>query len=339
MSVKQLVQLKNNMDCDFYSQRNLVWNKYQKSLLIHTLMINYPCPAFYFQKQSDNHYIVIDGQQRINAIISYIEGKYPLTDNTPDVDINFLELKRYSVANKYFKDLDKELQDAILTFMITIKTLEGFEEIELNEIIRRLNNGTAFTKTEKARVEGYKTLKPFIEKLLSSEFFKRKLNMNVRHRTLFSDEKIIYYILILELYPQYSFYEEAVLTIAKKIEDNDKFDRTMQQTILNTFEYLNDAFPAKDTYLTTTNVPFIYMIAKQAIHDNVEHKIFSGVVQKFFNEIDGNNKYKQLMSKNRLTKSEIDIKLSEIIKYYNENVNSCEPYKIDLSSRFKNIKL
>jgi hypothetical protein len=302
-------------------------------------MINYPCPAFYFQKQSDNHYIVIDGQQRINAIISYIEGEYPLSDNTPDVDIRFLDVKRYQVANKYFKDLNKELQDAILTFMITIKTLEGFEDIELNEIIRRLNNGTAFTKTERARVEGYKTLKPFIEKLLSSEFFKRKLNMNSRHRTMFADEKIIYYVLILELYPYYSFYEEAVLTIAKKIENGDKFDRLTQQTIINTFEYLNDSFPAKDNNLTTTNVPFIYMIAKKAIQEHVEHKVFGGLVQQFFKEIDGNNKYKQLMSKTRLTKSEIDTKLSEITKYYNENVKSCEPYKIDVSSKFKNIKL
>jgi hypothetical protein len=56
-------------------QRNQVWGKKQKSLLIESLMLNIPIPLFYVSADSDNNWTVIDGLQRLTAIKEYCLDK------------------------------------------------------------------------------------------------------------------------------------------------------------------------------------------------------------------------------------------------------------------------
>ena len=56
-------------------QRNQVWGKNQKNLLIESLMLNIPIPLFYVSADSDNTWAVIDGLQRLTAIKEYCLDK------------------------------------------------------------------------------------------------------------------------------------------------------------------------------------------------------------------------------------------------------------------------
>lgn len=59
-------------------QRNEVWNAQRKSLLVESLMLRIPIPAFYFQEDRDGTKTVIDGLQRLSAIHGFMKDKFSL---------------------------------------------------------------------------------------------------------------------------------------------------------------------------------------------------------------------------------------------------------------------
>lgn len=52
------------------------------SRLIESMLLGIPLPVVYFAEEEDGSYSVIDGQQRLTAIISFINGKF-LYDDKP----------------------------------------------------------------------------------------------------------------------------------------------------------------------------------------------------------------------------------------------------------------
>jgi len=49
-------------------QRNYVWDKKRASKLIESLLIGIPIPQLFLYEQVKNHFLVIDGQQRLLTI-------------------------------------------------------------------------------------------------------------------------------------------------------------------------------------------------------------------------------------------------------------------------------
>ena len=57
-------------------QRDLVWTKSQNQLLIDSLFKDFDIPKIYFRDVNDFgalKYAVIDGQQRLNAVFSFLK--------------------------------------------------------------------------------------------------------------------------------------------------------------------------------------------------------------------------------------------------------------------------
>ncbi len=75
LSVKYMLELmeQNLIELNPGYQRRRVWkdNK-RKSLLIESLMLRIPIPAFYFYENEDGKYQVIDGQQRLTTIKEFV---------------------------------------------------------------------------------------------------------------------------------------------------------------------------------------------------------------------------------------------------------------------------
>ena len=65
-------------------QRKLVWTIEEKSAFIDSLSKWYSVPLFLFASKEEQgviQYEIIDGMQRLNAIMSFIENEYPLYYN------------------------------------------------------------------------------------------------------------------------------------------------------------------------------------------------------------------------------------------------------------------
>ncbi len=75
----------NGLFVDQKYQRKLVWSLDDKVLFIDSLMKKFPIPNIMMVEYSENDdvitYGIIDGLQRINAIISFMLGEFPITVN------------------------------------------------------------------------------------------------------------------------------------------------------------------------------------------------------------------------------------------------------------------
>jgi len=141
---------KGNVNFDVAIQRGYTWNYLRKNMLIHSLIENYPIPALYLSKREDGKYDGLDGKQRTQAIMSFMNGEFMLGEDfiVEDADGNEHDLSKHS-----FSDLPEWAQDAIKDFSLTIYYFEDLTEEQYDNIFFRLNNGKPLTAVELTRVK------------------------------------------------------------------------------------------------------------------------------------------------------------------------------------------
>lgn len=136
LSVKYMLELMNDnlIELNPGYQRRRVWkdNK-RKSLLIESLMLRIPIPAFYFYENEDGQYQVIDGQQRLTTIKEFVNGEFRLTG---------LEYLGKEYNKKKFEDLDIKYKQRIYRTQIAVNILDARSPKNvIYDIFRRVNTG------------------------------------------------------------------------------------------------------------------------------------------------------------------------------------------------------
>ena len=138
-------------------QRGYVWDIKRKSLLIESMIIGYPIPAFYARRDEKKVFDMLDGKQRSSAISGYLNNEYALTGVSDEYE------------GKYFNELEEDIQDTIISYSLTVYYFEDITDEEVNEMFYRLNNGKALTAIELTRVKAKSFEK--IKELAKHEIF------------------------------------------------------------------------------------------------------------------------------------------------------------------------
>ncbi|MBM4601561.1 DUF262 domain-containing protein [Rhodococcus hoagii] len=119
-------------------QRGKVWRRPAMAFLIDTILRGYPIPPIHirFVRRDDGNLIreVIDGQQRLNAIISYFSNDFALTKpRNPSGDLP-------PWAGLRFYQLDSDLQRRILDYSFRAEVYKGqIRDEVVYEIFSRIN--------------------------------------------------------------------------------------------------------------------------------------------------------------------------------------------------------
>jgi len=123
-------------------QRNEVWKPKQKSLLIESLLIRIPIPAFYIDARKSNKWNVIDGLQRLSTIINFIQGDFKLGKNS----LEYLS----ELEGKGYKDLDRKYQRRIEDYTLQFNMVHpGTSNKVAFNIFTRINTlGTSLSAQE-----------------------------------------------------------------------------------------------------------------------------------------------------------------------------------------------
>lgn len=58
-------------------QRDYVWSSAKASQLVESILMAIPLPIVYLAETSDNDWEVVDGQQRLTSIYSFVRGHFP----------------------------------------------------------------------------------------------------------------------------------------------------------------------------------------------------------------------------------------------------------------------
>lgn len=131
--------IKGRLNIQPVFQRQFVWDKIKCSRLIESVLLDIPIPIIYLSEEKDGKENVIDGQQRLTAFFSFIDGKLP--DNS---EFKLSGIKVFTELNgKKFNQLSEELQEKITTYKIRVIKFKKESDGDLQfEIFARLNTGS-----------------------------------------------------------------------------------------------------------------------------------------------------------------------------------------------------
>lgn len=142
---------KINPQPDF--QRYYVWNAVKASRLIESLLLDIPIPVVYVAEEANKSLSVVDGQQRITSISSYVGGKFP---DGKDFSLSGLQVLT-ELNGKRFKQLSAELQEAILSAFIRLIVINQDSDKDVKfEVFERLNLGAVKLNDQELRNSMYR---------------------------------------------------------------------------------------------------------------------------------------------------------------------------------------
>lgn len=276
-NLKSMYDGKHTLQMDHVIQRQSgQWDgdRLKKSLLIHSILANYPVPPVYCLKEpiseKDYSYSILDGKQRLTTIFDFIDGRYPLDTETPSVTI---EDAVYELGGKYFTDLDIECQQELLRFKFTIYGFEDADDDLIEEIFFRLNNSTPLSKPQKAMpLCGVENAK-FIKSILSDRFFSEICQFSALQRRKSDDMCTLLQGMML-LDNRYEGYEftsisaDEIMRYAASIKNN--YSEEQKNRLYDIIDYLEKVFPEKDKMLKKINIPIVMLAADTAMGEGYD---------------------------------------------------------------------
>ena len=270
------------------------WDNEQQSLLIHSMLANFPVPAVYVHKTESievdakgKHsytYSVLDGKQRMTTVFSFINGEYALSEDIPDVEI---EDVTYEIAGKYFEDLDEDVQQEILRFRFNIQAFEDVTDEMIEDIFFRLNNSTPLTKSQKARPLMGVENSIFINDVLAGRFFTEKCTFS-KMQLKRSDDMctLLQGMMLLDnKYRDYDFSSisaDEVMNYSQYIKNN--YPDECKDRLKRIIGFLNNVFYMKDKNLKKVNIPILFLIADKALAESITGTNFRRWYNSFFEE-------------------------------------------------------
>ena len=214
ITVSELVQELNDevINTDFFAQRNNEqWSVLQKSLLIHSIMADYPIPPLYvFKKHMEEEKCMLyDGLQRVTAILDFKQDKLKLSKDTPPIDYQFIIKKQtikgiMDIANKTYSEIEnlehgeRFLQSCFLNKKMSIANTVCVDDAVRAEIFKRLNSGTQISATQKRMSSLSKDTNRIIGNIAKLDVFTKYIDMNRTQKRSDEPKRIIIIISMLK---------------------------------------------------------------------------------------------------------------------------------------------
>jgi hypothetical protein len=131
-------------------QRKYIWDKKKASNLIESIVLNIPLPLIFTTETHEGEEEVVDGQQRLTTIFSFIDGKFP--DGKSFKLSRNLKILGEELGGKSYKDLNKNYQKTIKksTLPVIRITSDSHEDIKF-EMFERLNTNIMSLKAQELR--------------------------------------------------------------------------------------------------------------------------------------------------------------------------------------------
>ena len=166
-----------NIQPDF--QRQFVWDAQKSSQLMESALLGIPLPVVYFSEESDRKISVIDGQQRLTAFFSFIDGKFP-----DGKEFKLSGLKIFTQYNKKkFSELLEKDQEKISECKIRTITFSHDSNEDLKfEIFERLNSGSVKLNDQELRNCMYRgPYNDLLRKLSADKNYMKIMRYSKRH--------------------------------------------------------------------------------------------------------------------------------------------------------------
>lgn len=161
-----------------YQRRNR-WDRNRQSQLVESLLANVPVPPVYLAEESRGVYAVIDGKQRLTAVVQYLRDEFALTG---------LGLRR-DLEGKKFSELDPgSSSDLGMRPLRAVIILRMTPDWVKHEVFVRLNRGGQPLNAQEIRNVAYAG--PFNDRIIelaTNPLLKRQLKIRGADSSAYSD--------------------------------------------------------------------------------------------------------------------------------------------------------
>jgi 5-methylcytosine-specific restriction endonuclease McrA len=157
-------------------QRYYVWSNKQASQLIESLFLRLPIPLIYLAEESDHTFSVVDGQQRLTALVEFVRNvRVDPMDERP-VRLSGLDV-RTDLNGKLFSELTKTDQNFLRNRELSIVRLRSESDPDLKlKVFRRLNTGSVKLNAQELRNAAFRgPYNDLLKQLARNERFLKEL--------------------------------------------------------------------------------------------------------------------------------------------------------------------
>ena len=165
LHVKRLCESRKELVIDPDFQRNAVWESRQKMELVESVLMGIPIPVMYLFEMRDGTKQVVDGRQRITALLDFLNNKFALKE------LNILR----KLNGKFFKDLDLKLQGIFEDYQLFFYIIQPpTPERVKYDIFDRVNRGGTNLNSQEMRNALYRGMATdLIKEIAESKAFKK----------------------------------------------------------------------------------------------------------------------------------------------------------------------
>jgi hypothetical protein len=356
---------KLNLNFDLAIQRQFVWDEDRKSLLIYSLLSGYPIPFVFsrYDRATDVDH-VMDGKQRLTTVRTFVldgepikgpdgkvlverdkEGKPILgADNKPLIKRHIgWALKNIpplffvgedgepfeaDFNGLTFSQLPEYAQNILLAREIPITRITGMDDDEQDEFFRMTNNGMPLKSIELVRALAGHGVMSVVDNIASRPFFAKTVNISDADKRYTRQELVTQIVMLFHAQANNlsvpTIGGVALKNFANMLNKNG-LDENIKIGVEQTTDYLGEALPNRETKLTKVHVHALFMVAIQAMQNDVPASKFGGYVQDFLaNRVKG--RYKWATESGTAKKEKVEVRLSEVIKDYETHITNAPEY-------------
>lgn len=170
-------------------QRKYVWKIDQQCLFIESILLNFPLPPLYINKDKNGKYMVVDGRQRVTTLRRFLKNEFRLEGlkAIPAVNgKNFSELINFNI------DFQSKIEDKKLLVYLIQPTVP----IEMvYDIFNRINTGGTQLERQEIRNCIYiGEATKFLKKLSAMPIFKSAIDYGISDDRAKDQEAILRYL-------------------------------------------------------------------------------------------------------------------------------------------------
>ncbi|MBI8085262.1 DUF262 domain-containing protein [Pseudomonas aeruginosa] len=141
-------------------QRKLVWTLEEKQRFIDSIISCFPVPIILLAEQktglAHGDFEIIDGMQRLNAIMSFIENEYPVDGKY--FDLNSMATTKAMLDDGKIKQhkpvMARDVCVRIAAYPVPLSIYEFSGDGEVDEVFRRINSGGRKLSRQELRIAG-----------------------------------------------------------------------------------------------------------------------------------------------------------------------------------------
>ncbi len=281
----------------WYQRRGEIWTLEKQQLLIDSILNDYDIPKLYFhsltQSQRSEYgnfdYSIIDGRQRLEAIWSFADDGFPLSD-----DFYYLDDRRIKAGGLKYSELGSaypKLKIRFDSFTVPVICVETDDIDLIEDMFSRLNEAVPLNAAEKRNAIGG-SMAECIRAMSEHHFFANRVKfVNTRYqhretaaRLLFIEYSILFHKRIIDTKKPYL--DDMVRQY--KNGKARRLDEVRNRTT-KTLNAIDAIFDDNDSLLRTQAVvPVYYLAMRMAAGSGHENRFRRDKIEAFHAEVASN---------------------------------------------------